>query len=94
MRGRSIVALVLGAFILVASSVIWRRSRGFERDRELRSLQARQSALEAEKVKLLNDIREASSRARLAPLLERRLDMRVPHDSQVIILRRPELEDR
>ena len=89
MRGRTIVALVLGAFILVASGVIWRRGYGYERDRELRRLDARRDALEAERIRLRNDIREASSRARLAPLVERRLDMRVPHDSQVIILRRP-----
>jgi len=93
-RGRSIVALVLGAFILVASGVIWRRSYGFEQDRELRRLATRQSALEAERVKLLNDIREASSRARLAPLVEKRLQMRVPHDTQVIILRRPARPER
>lgn len=94
MRGRSIVALVLGAFILVASGVIWRRSHGFEQDREMRRLATRQSALEAERVKLLNDIREASSRARLAPLVEKRLQMRVPHDTQVIILRRPARPER
>ena len=94
MRGRSIVALVLGAFILVASGVIWRRSYGFEQDREMRRLATRQSALEAERVKLLNDIREASSRARLAPLVEKRLQMRVPHDTQVIILRRPARPER
>lgn len=89
MRGRTIVALALGAFILVASGVIWRRSYGFERDRELRRLDARRNALEAERTKLVNEIREASSRARLVPIVERELDMRVPHDSQVIILRRP-----
>lgn len=94
MRGRSIVALVLGAFILVASGVIWRRSYGFRQDTEMRRLAARQSALEAEREKLLNDIREASSRARLAPLVEKRLQMRVPHDTQVIILRRPARPER
>lgn len=94
MRGRSVVALVLGAFILVASGVIWRRSYGFRQDTEMRRLATRQSALEAEREKLLNDIREASSRARLAPLVERRLQMRVPHDTQVIILRRPTRPER
>ena len=89
MRGRAIVALILGAFILVATGVIWRRSYGFARDRELRRLAERQRALEAERTRLVNDIREASSRARLAPFVERQLQMRVPHDTQVILLRRP-----
>ena len=89
MRGRSIIALVLLGFALVATGVIWRRGYGIARDRELRALTTRRTELEAEKTKLENDIREASSRARLAPLAERRLQMRIPNDSQVIILPKP-----
>lgn len=89
MRGRSIVALVLLGFLLVATGVIWRRSHGIAQRLELRALDRERTQLEARKVKLENDIREASSRARLAPIAEQRLDMHVPNDSQVVILPRP-----
>ena len=89
MRGRSIVALALLGFLLVATGVIWRRSLGIAQRIELRTLDRERMQLEAQKVKLENDIREASSRARLAPIAEQRLDMHVPNDSQVVILPRP-----
>ena len=89
MRGRSIVAIALLGFLLVATGVIWRRSHGIAQRAELRTLDRERMQLEAQKVKLENDIREASSRARLAPIAEQRLDMHVPNDSQVVILPRP-----
>ena len=89
MRGRTIIGLVLLGFVLVATGVIWRRGYGIARDRELRALTTRRTELEAEKTKLENDIREASSRARLAPLVEQRLQMRIPNDTPVIILPKP-----
>ena len=89
MRGRTIIGLLLIGFTIVASGIIWRRGYGIARDRQLRVLTTRKTELEAEKTKLENDIREASSRARLAPLVEQRLQMRIPNDSQVIILPKP-----
>ena len=88
-RGRSIVALVLLGFVLVATGVIWRRSYGIARARELDALERERTSLEARKARLESEIRELSSRARLAPVAERRLGMRIPSDSQVVILRRP-----
>ena len=87
-RGRTIVALALVGFVLVAVGVIWRRSHGFARQRELRVLEQRRTQLEAERAKLELDIRDLSSRARLAPIAEQRLGMRYPSDSQVVILNR------
>ena len=89
MRGRSIVALALLGFLLVATGVIWRRSFGIAQRLELRDLDRERTQLEARKVKLESEIREASSRARLAPIAEQRLNMHVPSDSQVVILPRP-----
>ncbi len=89
MRGRAVVALVLVGFVVVATGVIWRRSYGIARAREQRALEQQRAALEAERAKLEGDIRDASSRARLARLAEERLNMHIPSDSQVIRLQRP-----
>jgi cell division protein FtsL len=88
-RGRSLVGLLLLGFVLVATGVIWRRSYGIARARELDALQRRRAALEARKATLEGEIRELSSRARLAPIAEQRLGMHIPSDSQVVILPKP-----
>ncbi len=87
-RGRTIVALTLLGFVLIAAGVIWRRAAGVSRARELRVLEQRRMQLEAERAKLIAEIRDASSRGRLAPIAERRLHMHVPADTQVVILPR------
>jgi cell division protein FtsL len=86
---RSTVALVLVGFVLVATGVIARRTYGIGQARALRELDRRRQALEAERVKLDVEIRDASSRARLAPIAEQRLNMHVPSPDQVIMLPRP-----
>ena len=88
-RGRPIVALVLVGFVLLATGVIWRRSFGIAQSRELRELDKQRLELEAQKARLEAEIRDLSSRAKLAPIAEQRLNMHVPNDSQVIILPRP-----
>lgn len=87
-RGRPIVALILVGFVLVATGVIWRRSFGIAQSRELRELDKQRLELEAQKARLQGEIRELSSRARLGPIAEQRLNMHVPNDSQVINLSR------
>ena len=87
-RGRSLVALLLVGFVLVAVGVIWRRSYGIARARELQALDRQRQSLEAQKSKLESDIRELSSRERIVPAAER-LGMRIPSDSSVIYLHRP-----
>lgn len=86
---RSIVALALFGFVLVATGVIARRTYGIDQARSLRELERRRQALEAERVKLDGEIRDASSRARLAPIAEQRLNMHVPSPDQVIMLPPP-----
>lgn len=88
LRGRSMVALVLVAFVLLASLVIWRRSFGIAGARELRELGQTKLQLEGDRARLARDIRAASSREKLVPIAEQRLGMRVPSDDQLIILQR------
>lgn len=94
MRGRSVIFLVLIGFFVVATGVIWRRSLGIAQARELRTLEERRSALEAQEAALEAAIRDASSRAKLAPIAEQKLGMRIPPESLVIILPRPERATR
>jgi cell division protein FtsL len=87
-RGRSQVALVLVAFVLVAAGVIWRRSYGIAQSREMRLLDRDRAQLVALRAKLEGDIRTLAGRGTLAPVAEQRLRMHVPHDSQVVIIQR------
>jgi hypothetical protein len=87
-RGRVWVAFVLVSFVLVAASVIWRRTAGVEQARTLRTLRERRAQLEARSAQLQSEIQRLSSRSVLLPIVERRLDMHVPNDTQVVILTR------
>jgi cell division protein FtsL len=86
-RGRTIALILLG-FVLVAAGVIARRTYGLQQARRLRDLERGRASLEAERLRVEEEIRSASSRGRLAPIAEQRLNMRVPSPDQVIILPR------
>lgn len=86
--GRSFFVMLLVGFLLVATGVIARRTFGIGQARDIRARETQRDALEATRVQLEVDIRDASSRARLGPVAERRLHMYVPPDSQVVILKR------
>jgi hypothetical protein len=86
-RGRWIVAGALVAFVLVSSAIIARRSYGHSEGREVTALQRRKAALESERVRLDQQIRDASARSVIVPLAERRLGMHLPSESQMIVLR-------
>jgi hypothetical protein len=88
-RGRTLVAAALVGFMLVASGIIWRRGYGIARAAEIRELDRRRVQLEGERATLGRQIAERSSRSRLGPIVEQRLHMRVPDDSQVIVLPAP-----
>ena len=87
-RGRLRLALLLLGFLAISSGVILRRSIGIAGARQLQELDARRAALAAERLRMEGAVRETGSRARLQPIAEQRLQMRVPADSQVIILPR------
>lgn len=88
MGTRGTIVLVFAGFFVVALGVIARRTFGINQAKELRVLERQRDAVEAARVKLEVEIRDASSRARLGPVAERRLHMYVPPDSQVVILKR------
>ena len=90
MKGRSIVALLLAGFVLMAAAVIWRRAAGLSRAREENRLAQQRTALDAERTRLFGDIRALVGREALARVAEERLHMRVPSDSQVVFLARPQ----
>jgi cell division protein FtsL len=92
-RGRSIVALVLAAFLVVSGSVVWRRSRGTAEARRLHDLVTRRAELDAERAQLESEIQRLLSRERLVPVAQR-LGLVVPADSQLIYLPRPEPKER
>jgi cell division protein FtsL len=85
-RGRSLVAVLLIGFVAVAAVVIYRRSSGIKREGELRDLERQRVELSGRRARLEGEIRELSSRARLAPVAEQRLHMKVPGDSQTVLL--------
>ena len=86
--GRLRFALVLLAFVAIASMVVLRRTAGIGAARELQAMETRRSSLVAERRRLESDIRLASGRARLQPIAESRLGMRVPPEDQVVYLTR------
>lgn len=88
-RGRWIVAGSLVAFVIISAAVIARRSYGHREGQSLTALERRKSSLESERVRLEQQIRDASSRPRLLPIAENHLGMRLPSESQVVVLKRP-----
>ena len=88
LRGRSLVGILLGAFVLIALAIVWRRTIGISQSERLASLDAKRLTLESERARLDAEIRDASSRQNLGATVERRLGMHVPTDKQVVILPR------
>lgn len=86
---RSLIALVLVGFVLVTTGVIARRAYGVVQQVDIRKRQRQLDALEAERIKLETAIRDASSRARLQPIAEQRLNMHIPTPDQQVLLPRP-----
>ena len=86
--GRLRFALVLLAFVAIASGVVLRRTAGIGAARELQAMETRRSSLIAERRRLEADIRLASSRARIQRIAESRLGMHVPSEDQVVYLSR------
>jgi cell division protein FtsL len=92
-RGRTVVGLVLAAFVLIALSIVWRRTIGIAEAERLAALDAKRSTLESDRAHLDAEIRDASSRQSLGTAAEHRLGMHVPTDKQVVILPRPRQDE-
>jgi membrane protein implicated in regulation of membrane protease activity len=87
-RGRTRVAFILCAFVIVALAIVWRRTIGIGQSEHLAVLDAKRVELEGERARLESEIRDASSRQTLGTTVERRLGMHIPSDKQVVILPR------
>ena len=90
-RGRSVVALTLFGFVLVATSVIWRRTFGLSQSRTVQQLERQRSDLSAQRAQLRREIQDAASREKLTPLVEQRLHLRMPSDSQIIVIEKKDV---
>ncbi len=90
-RGRSVVALTLFGFVLVATSVIWRRTFGQMQSRKVQQLERQRQDLRAQRSQLQREIRDAASRDKITATAEQRLRLRMPSDSQVIVIPRSEI---
>ena len=88
MRGRTLIGVVLGAFVLVAMSIVWRRTIGIGESEHLAALDTKRVELESERARLEGEIRDASARQTLGTTVERKLGMHVPSEKQVVILPR------
>jgi cell division protein FtsB len=82
-RGRTTVFLALAGFLIVTVAVIARRSYGRTLQRDLSGIERTRTQLSGEVIKLEADIRSATSRNRLVPLVESTLGLRIPADTQV-----------
>lgn len=88
MRGRTIIGIALAAFVLVALSIVWRRTIGIGESERLAQLDSRRIDLEGERARLEGEIRAASTRQTLGAAVEQRFGMHIPTDNQVMILPR------
>jgi membrane protein implicated in regulation of membrane protease activity len=88
LRGRSLVAIILAAFVLVALAIVWRRTIGISQSERLAALDSRRVGLEGERARLESEIRDASARQTLGATVEHRLGMHIPTDKQVVIIPR------
>jgi len=78
----------LVGFVLTSAAVIARRSYGYAEGNKIQTIEKEQIRLESERARLEALVRDASSRPRLGPIAERRLGMKVPSETQVVILPR------
>ncbi len=80
------IAIGLLGFLIVTVGVVARRAAGLTLQQDVAAIERTRTQLLGEVVTLEADIRSASSRNTLAPLVQTRLGMRVPSDTQVIDL--------
>lgn len=82
LKGRALVAIGLGVFLVVATVVVWRRSKGVANEKAINRMLEATRTLRAQEKTLENDLRMATSRRRVVPEAERRLGMVRPSEMQ------------
>jgi len=93
LKGRLWIAIWLAFALAIFAWVISRDTSGFQTAGELRDLRNEQSVLQSERAELLRRIREGESRAVLIPRAES-LGLRIPADSEIVILQATARERR
>ena len=93
LKGRHWLMLWLVVFVAVLLGVATRQSAGFRTARHLGELREERTGLEARRAELERQIRVASSRQVLVPLVERRLGLHQPSDSEFTLLPLPPLRE-
>jgi hypothetical protein len=89
LKGRSLVAIGLVAFIAVSSLVVWRRSVGVSTAKALRKAAQEKASLETERTTLRRDINDAQTRNKVIAEAQRRLGLHVAPDAQSRVLADP-----
>jgi hypothetical protein len=93
LKGRHWLLLWLVVFVGVLLAIATRQSAGFRTARLVGDLREERTALEARRAELERQIRLASSRQVLVPLVERRLGLHQPSDSEFTLLPLPPLPE-
>ena len=86
LKGRHWIAAWLVAFLAVTWVVYARQTAAIRAARELADLRTRRADLEAHRADLERHIRAAQSRAVLVPRAQSRLGLRLPADSEIVLL--------
>jgi len=89
LRGRHWVALWLAGFLVMAALVVWRQTAALATARQLKALQTVRQALEVTRASEAARVRRAGSRDVLVPLAQSRLGLRLPQDTEIVILQDP-----
>ena len=94
LKGRHWAAVWLLAFLAVAWIVIARQTSAIRAARELAALREERANLAGHGADLERRIRAATSRAVLLRLARRHLGLRLPADTEIILLQAPRAESR
>lgn len=94
LKGRHWFFLWLLAFLASLWLVVARQTAALRTARELADLRAARATLEGRKADFERRIRTAQSRAVLVPRAQRRLGLRLPADTEIILLSVPGHEQR
>lgn len=89
LRGRHWVVVWLVGFLVMGAVVVWRQTAALATARQLKALQTTRQALEVTRAAAAAEVRRASSRGVLQPLVQSRLHMRLPSDTEIVILQDP-----
>ncbi len=89
LKGRHWVAIWLAGVLAAAAAVVWRQTAALAAGRDLRRLEVTRGALEVARATAAGEIHRAKSRGVLVPLADRRLGLRLPQDSEIVILQDP-----